>query len=45
MLYALATIEGFTPGGIVVVMERGNLRPVRDDDPVFSIPPGFDQKQ
>jgi hypothetical protein len=30
-----------TEGTTTIVTERGNVRPVADDDPVFSVPPGF----
>ncbi|MFY9779318.1 MAG: hypothetical protein WAJ85_02270 [Candidatus Baltobacteraceae bacterium] len=28
-------------GGMVIVSERGDVHPVSDNDPIFSVPPGF----
>lgn len=45
----VAMYEAMTFGmqghGATITIERGNIRPVSTDDPVFSIPPGFTKQQ
>jgi hypothetical protein len=40
-MYQAATIGGGTEGGATFVSERGNVRPVSADDPVFGVPSDF----
>ncbi|HZY97387.1 MAG TPA: hypothetical protein VFE35_09810 [Candidatus Cybelea sp.] len=44
-LYEAATIGGGRAGGGTIVIERGNVRPISDDDPVFSVPSDFTREQ
>ncbi|HEY6325663.1 MAG TPA: hypothetical protein VIW73_03980 [Candidatus Cybelea sp.] len=44
-MYQAATIGGGPEGGATFVGERGNLRPVSADDPVFSVPSDFTREQ
>ncbi len=44
-MYQAATIGGGPEDGATFVSERGNLRPVSADDPVFSVPSDFTREQ
>ncbi len=44
-MYQAATIGGGPQGGATFVSERGNLRPVSANDPVFSVPGDFTREQ
>ena len=44
-MYQAATIGGGPEGGATFVSERGNLRPVSADDPVFGVPSDFTREQ
>lgn len=44
-MYQAATIGGGSEGGATFVSERGNLRPISADDPVFSVPNDFTREQ
>jgi len=39
-LYELAA-TGSRTGGFDILIERGNVRPISNNDPIFGIPPGF----
>jgi hypothetical protein len=41
LLFGAVTVKDIGLGGGVMVMERGNIRKVADDDPIFSVPAGF----
>ncbi len=44
-MYQAATIGGGPEGGATFVSERGNLRPISADDPVFGVPSDFTREQ
>jgi hypothetical protein len=44
-MYQAATIGGGPEGGATFVSERGNVRAVSTDDPVFSVPSDFTREQ
>lgn len=44
-MYDAVTLTGGGRGGATFVTERGNLRPIDPNDPVFSVPSDFTQQQ
>lgn len=44
-MYDAVTLTGGGRGGATFVTERGNLRPIDPNDPVFGVPSGFTQQQ
>jgi hypothetical protein len=40
-MYEAATLGGGAGGAGTIVTERGNVRPVGPNDPIFSVPAGF----
>jgi hypothetical protein len=44
-MYEAATIGGGQRGGATIIIERGNVRPISDDDPIFSVPSDFTRIQ
>jgi len=44
-MYEAATIGGGPRGGGTIVFERGNLRPISANDPIFGIPSDFTREQ
>ena len=44
-MYQAATIGGGQEGGATFVSERGNLRPISADDPIFGVPSDFTREQ
>jgi hypothetical protein len=44
-MYQAATIGGGPEGGATFVSERGNLRPISADDPIFGVPSDFTRGQ
>jgi len=44
-MYEAATIGGGPRGGGTIITERGNLRPISANDPVFSVPSDFTREQ
>jgi hypothetical protein len=44
-MFEAVTIGGGRSGGGTFVTERGNVRPIGSNDPIFSVPPGFTREQ